>query len=158
METLSISATETYISNLCYNPLHVSLRCHLQASLIPQAEDIERFTVARTLAWVLVVEKEVRNNLMRVLGATTSHMPILGCLSDTLQTATHNAPSLARLRADRDGAFSRPRSHSLPASSQPHDHPLFVGKGISGCRDSAARQDTLGQFTGTVRTVFFPSY
>ncbi|KAI1796465.1 topoisomerase acting in meiosis [Ganoderma leucocontextum] len=28
------------------------------ASLIPQAEDIERFTVAQTLAWVLVVEKE----------------------------------------------------------------------------------------------------
>lgn len=31
-----------------------------QATLIPQADDIERFEVSENLEWVLVVEKEVK--------------------------------------------------------------------------------------------------
>ncbi|EJF65132.1 topoisomerase acting in meiosis [Dichomitus squalens LYAD-421 SS1] len=55
--------------------------CDGDASLIPPSEDIKRFAVAQTLAWVLVVEKEaVFQTLCRLRLATHETLPGSGLI------------------------------------------------------------------------------
>ena len=56
-EAVRIMDSEVGVSGVYHGSTVLTLR---QASLIPPAEDIEGFEVEEDLAWVLVVEKEVR--------------------------------------------------------------------------------------------------
>ncbi|KAM5533314.1 hypothetical protein V8D89_012988 [Ganoderma adspersum] len=83
------------------------------ASLIPQAEDIERFAVARTLAWVLVVEKEaVFQTLCKLRLATHQAFPGWGLIvtgypdvatRQLVKTLSDNLPARVPILALVDG-------------------------------------------------------
>lgn len=66
-----------------------------QPVLIPLSEDIEQFDVDEGLAWVLVVEKEVRVDTCSLISAAADRR-ISGGVSDSVPAQTRNPSPLAR--------------------------------------------------------------
>ena len=102
--------------------------CRFQGSLIPAGEDVEAFNVNDTVAWVLLVEKEVFWHKTPATKNMHAHHDILisGSFPNTLSPPDLYKPLYIRSR-------NHDNSESNVSSCGVHFFIIYIGEGVPRC-------------------------